>query len=140
MAAAARETGASVRYEGWVGAERRAALFGEVDALAVPSLWPEPFGLVGVEAAYRGVPAIAFASGGITEWLEPGVTGEVAPGERPTAEGFALAIVRALEDPERLARLGRNAWEHSKRFSLEGHLESIERAFAEAIALRRRGP
>ncbi|HZV00683.1 MAG TPA: glycosyltransferase family 4 protein, partial [Planctomycetota bacterium] len=45
----ARELRVGVRFEGWVSDERRDALLDEVDAVAVPSLWPEPFGLVGVE-------------------------------------------------------------------------------------------
>lgn len=33
--------------------------------LVIPNLWPEPFGLVGLEAAQYGVPAVSFAVGGI---------------------------------------------------------------------------
>ena len=59
--------------------------------VAVPSLWPEPFGLVGLDAAALGRPAIAFDVGGIGEWLTDGVNGklvEPAAGE----EGLARRI------------------------------------------------
>lgn len=133
----ASETGVSVRFEGWVNKERRARLYDEVDAIAVPSLWPEPFGLVGVEAAYVGVPSIAFDMGGITEWLTPGVSGEVAPGTHPSAEALGDAIVRTLRDPEHLARLRRSAWELSHRFTTEKHLAALEAELATTIELGR---
>ena len=47
--------------------------------LVVPSVWPEPFGSVGMAAARCGVPAAAFAVGGIPQWLHDGVNGHLAP-------------------------------------------------------------
>ena len=61
------------RFHGWVDETQRAALFGGSGVLALPSTWPEPFGLVGLEAAAHGMPAIAFDVGGVREWLVPGV-------------------------------------------------------------------
>ena len=48
------------------------------DLLVVPSLWPEPYGLVGPEAAAASVPALAFDVGGIREWLIDSETGRLA--------------------------------------------------------------
>ncbi|HZV01867.1 MAG TPA: glycosyltransferase, partial [Planctomycetota bacterium] len=90
-------------------------------------------------AAFAGVPAVAYAIGGITEWLVPGVTGEAAPGERPSIEDLAAAIVRALRDPDRLATLGRAAWERSGRFTIDAHVAALEEALTEAVQ-RRSGP
>src|SRR6202034_271377 len=97
-------------------------LMRQADLVAVPSLWPEPFGLVGIEAGCFGVPAVGFAVGGIPDWLIPGQTGELAPADPPTVEGLAEAIVRALEDPAHYQKLCSGAWEMAKRFSLERHL------------------
>jgi glycosyltransferase involved in cell wall biosynthesis len=63
----------------------------------MPSLWPEPYGLVGTEANRRGVPVVAYATGGIPEWLLDGVNGCLAPADPPTVDGLAEAIVRCLE-------------------------------------------
>ena len=129
----ARRLGVAAEFHGWVPAERRNALMGGVDVLAVPSLWPEPFGLVGVEAGCLGLPAVGFAVGGIPEWLRPGETGEFAPGEVPDAAGLGDALVRALDSPAHLARLGRGAWEMARRFTPEAHLERLERTLEAAV-------
>ena len=99
----------------------------EADLLAVPSVWPEPFGLVGIEAGCVGLPAVAFAVGGIPDWLIPGKSGELAPGDPPTADGLALAIVRALADPTPLQRLRIGAWEVARTFRPGRHLDELER-------------
>lgn len=128
--AAAR--GVRTQFVGWVDDDRLDALKRQADLLAVPSLWPEPFGLVGVEAAGVGLPAVAFATGGIPDWLVSGKTGESAPADPPTAAGLADAIVRALRDPEHHHRLRVGAWEMARTFTLEGHLDLLEPILAAA--------
>jgi glycosyltransferase involved in cell wall biosynthesis len=124
--------GVPVEEHGWVGSAERAALFRGADLLAVPSVWPEPFALVGIEAGCVGLPAVAFAVGGIGDWLRPGETGEAAPGDRPTAAGLAAAIGRALRDPAHLRRLGEGAWRLARRFTPAAHLERLEEVLAGA--------
>jgi glycosyltransferase involved in cell wall biosynthesis len=86
-----------VRFEGWVDSSKRAALLADTDVAAMPSLWPEPYGLAGLESIVAGVPVAAFRSGGVPEWLDDGVTGALAPADPPTAEGLADAIGRCLQ-------------------------------------------
>jgi glycosyltransferase involved in cell wall biosynthesis len=118
--------GVAVEFAGWVQTPEKLNLMRQSDLLAVPSLWPEPFGLVGIEAGCVGLPAAAYAIGGIQDWLLPGETGESAPSDPPTVEGLAEAIVRALASPEHYARLCRGAWQFAQRFSLENHLAQLE--------------
>jgi glycosyltransferase involved in cell wall biosynthesis len=125
FAAAARQRGVPAEFLGWVGAGRREAELRAADVLAVPSVWPEPFGLVGIEAGCVGLPVVAFDVGGIPDWLTPGVSGELAPGERPNAGAFAAALVRALRDDAHLHRLGVGAWETACRFTPESHLARL---------------
>ncbi len=110
MENAARQRNLPVEFLGWISAQRRNDLLREADLLTVPSVWPEPFGMVGIEAGCLGVPSVGFAVGGIPDWLSPGISGELAPGERPTASELSAAIVRALRDPGHWQSLRQGAW------------------------------
>jgi glycosyltransferase involved in cell wall biosynthesis len=85
-----------VEFRGWVAPQEAASLLTSADALVFPSLWPEPYGLSGIEALAAGVPVAAFASGAVPEWLREGIDGALAPADPPTAAGFAEALVRCV--------------------------------------------
>lgn len=125
--AAARAAGLSAEFLGWITAERRTALMRTADVLAVPSVWPEPFGLVGVEAGSVGLPAVGYATGGIPDWLVPGVSGESAPGDRPDPTSLADALTRALADDGHLQKLRIGAWRTAMRFNREDHVGELSR-------------
>ncbi|MBI3759023.1 MAG: glycosyltransferase family 4 protein, partial [Deltaproteobacteria bacterium] len=73
-----REPSIRIEFVGWKDTNALNLLFDASDLLVVPSLWPEPFGMVGPEAGMRGLPAAAFAVGGVPEWLTDGVNGALA--------------------------------------------------------------
>ncbi len=114
-----------VEFTGWINRQRREELMRSVDLLVVPSLWPEPFGLVGIEAGCVGLPAVAFEVGGIPDWLIPGETGELASGNPPRISGLTQAIVRALSDLDYHHQLRMGAWKKSKEFSTKLHIERL---------------
>ena len=99
----------SIHFTGWLGPAGVARLLATADILVMPSLWPEPFGLIGQEANRQGVPVVAYATGGIPEWLTDGVNGCLAPGDPPTVDGLAQAIVRCLSDRVRHRAMRRAA-------------------------------
>ncbi len=101
--------------------------------LVVPSLWPEPFGIVGIEAMARALPVVAYRSGGIPEWLENEVTGLlVEPGD---VGGLAAAIGRLLSDPARARAMGRAGQERQRRlFAPDRHLARLESVYRELTA------
>ncbi len=134
MQAEAEARRVSVRFLGWVDRAERERWMRQADLLAVPSVWPEPFGMVGVEAGGVGLPSVAFAVGGIPDWCEPGVSGELAPGTPPTPEGLADALVRALSNAEHHARLREGAWRVARRFSAEAHVDALSALLARAGA------
>lgn len=71
-------------------------LMGSSSAVAVPSIWPEPFGIVALEANYLGVPVVASRTGGLSEIIVDGVTGLlVSPGDpKALAESIMMVLDR----------------------------------------------
>ena len=66
-----------VEYVGEIGEHDKGAFLGGARALLFPIAWPEPFGLVMIEAMACGTPVIAYRCGSVPEVLEDGVTGFV---------------------------------------------------------------
>ncbi len=69
--------GAGVEYVGEVAEDEKDEFLGEAYALLFPIDWPEPFGLVMIEAMACGTPVIAYRHGAVPEVVEEGVTGFV---------------------------------------------------------------
>jgi glycosyltransferase involved in cell wall biosynthesis len=123
----------AIEFLGWIPPGDLQAILDACDLLIVPSLWPEPFGLIGPEAGLRCLPSAAFAVGGIRDWLIDGVNGYLAPGNPPTAHGLAEAVARCLHDPAVHARLRRGAVEVARRFNLTSHITALLQVFAEVV-------
>jgi glycosyltransferase involved in cell wall biosynthesis len=109
---------------GWVGDSERTALFDRATLLVIPSTWPEPFGLVGLEAASRGLPTVAFPVGGIGEWLRSGFNGEIA-GAHGSSDALASALLRATESEEHYSSLVNGARETARRFNPDSHVDQL---------------
>jgi glycosyltransferase involved in cell wall biosynthesis len=66
-----------VEFIGEIGEDRKSEFLGAARALLFPIDWPEPFGLVMIEAMACGTPVLAFRSGSVPEVIDDGVTGAV---------------------------------------------------------------
>src|SRR6185369_16070036 len=64
-----------VEFIGEVGGREKEEFLGNAYALLFPVDWPEPFGLVMIEAMACGTPVIAWPNGSVPEVIEDGVTG-----------------------------------------------------------------
>lgn len=93
-----------VHFAGWQDAPSLEWLYARCAAVAFPSVWDEPFGLVGIEAMAHAKPVVAFDVGGVREWLVEGSTGFAV--ERRDTDAFASALGRVLREPELARRLG----------------------------------
>lgn len=120
-----------VDFFGWTSREALLACYEEADLVVVPSVWPEPFGLVGIEAMAYGKPVVAFRSGAIPEWLTDGESGySVEPGDVVV---LAQRIEALLAQPALRVRMGRAARARVARdFSRERHLTALTEGLAHA--------
>jgi glycosyltransferase involved in cell wall biosynthesis len=94
--------GDGIEYIGEADAERKRDLYLRARALLMPIRWPEPFGLVMVEAAACGTPVIAFPEGSAPEVVRDGETGFLVDDEH----AMAAAVGRLDEiDPAACRRV-----------------------------------
>ncbi len=121
--------GLSIEFVGWIEKPEVEMLLENCDLLVMPSLWPEPFGLVGLEAGDHGVPTAAFAVGGITDWLIDGVNGYTAPANPAPATGLAEAIIKCLADSARHNSLRRGAARIAQQFTLQAQASALLEVF-----------
>ena len=101
-----------------------------------PSLWPEPFGLVALEAAAAGKPIVATAMGGLRDIVRDGETGLLVAPEDKGA--LAAGMQRLIGDEGLRARLGAAAKERAAKFSPAAVIPQFEQAYELALANRRR--
>jgi glycosyltransferase involved in cell wall biosynthesis len=121
-------------FTGWLDQANLQRLISECDLLVVPSLWPEPFGMIGPEAGCAGLPAVAFAVGGVPEWLHDGINGFLAPANPPSTAGLAAAIAQSLADPALHRQLREGAQREAAKFSIKRHVEKLLEIFTRAVA------
>lgn len=118
-----------IRMTGYVPDAELNQLLGNALAAIVPG--EEDFGLVPLEAAAAGRPAIAFRAGGALETIEEGVTGEFF--SEPSAHALAEALRRfdaAKYDPAALRA-------HAEKFSPQQFVERLRAIVDETRALGR---
>jgi glycosyltransferase involved in cell wall biosynthesis len=80
--------GDQVQLIGEVNDETKRHFLANAAALLFPIDWPEPFGLVMIEAMACGTPVIAFNSGSVPEVIDDGITGFVVAGEAEAVEAI----------------------------------------------------
>jgi glycosyltransferase involved in cell wall biosynthesis len=115
--------GLPVEFAGWT--EDVEGVLARLDLLVVPSTAVDATPRVILEAFAAGVPVMAYASGGIPEIVEHGVTGFLVEERSPKA--LAFAMLDALESPERRSE----AAERARAKALTGF--SLERYRAQMI-------
>jgi len=92
----------------------------------MPSLWPEPFGRVSVEANRLGVPAVVSSAGGLPETIVDGVTGYVFRSD--DSEELAEKIVRVLERDFDRGNIVKHSYE---RINPQREIEKLVKFFEE---------
>jgi len=90
--------GPGVDFIGEINEREKTKFLGEAAALLFPVDWPEPFGVVMIEAMACGTPVLAFRCGSIPEVIEDGITGKVVDNEEE-----AIAVLPGLLSYDRRA-------------------------------------
>jgi glycosyltransferase involved in cell wall biosynthesis len=115
-----------VEFLGEINDGQKEELLGNATALLFPICWPEPFGLVMIEAMACGTPVVAFASGSVPEILEDGLTGYVV---KDVAEA-----VHAVHRLDRLYRPSVRA-RFEERFSARAMARDYLRIYGQLAAV-----
>jgi glycosyltransferase involved in cell wall biosynthesis len=113
-----------VEYIGEIGETDKSEFLGNARALLFPIDWPEPFGLVMIEAMACGTPTIAYRCGSVPEIIEPGVTGFIV-------DSFEQAV-DAARAADRLDRRQIRA-RFERRFSAARMAHDYERIYERLV-------
>ena len=89
-----------IEFVGEIGDHEKSDFLGGAEALLFPIDWPEPFGLVMIEAMACGTPVVAYACGSVPEVIDDGVTGFIVDNDDQAAQ----AIIRAAALDRNLVR------------------------------------
>lgn len=119
-----------IEFIGEVTDAEKRALLGDSRALLFPIDWPEPFGLVMIEALACGTPVIARPCGSVPEVVRHGVSGWIADGE----DELVAAVAAAAGLDRRACRA-----EFERRFTADTMLRGYLDVYRSAIAGRRHG-
>jgi glycosyltransferase involved in cell wall biosynthesis len=118
----------SCTFHGWLGRSQIKAIFHRCMVVAFPSIYPEAFGIVGIEAMMHARPVVAFDVGGVQEWLQDGVTGLLV--EPKDKDGLAAALTRVCKDYRYASYLGDSGRLSAlQSFLPENHLSSLMKLY-----------
>jgi glycosyltransferase involved in cell wall biosynthesis len=92
--------GSGVQFIGEINEQNKSAFLGEAMGLLFPIDWPEPFGLVMIEAMACGTPVLSFRCGSVPEIIDEGVSGMIVE----TIEEAVAAVPRLLAMDRRVVR------------------------------------
>ena len=113
-----------IDYIGEIGDGQKPAFLGDAAALLFPINWPEPFGLVMIEAMACGAPVVAFDCGSVPEVIEDGVTGFIVG----NTDAAVHAVRRAVKLDRRMIRA-----QFERRFSATAMARRYLDLYEEAV-------
>lgn len=121
-----------VSFLGFLPHKETARYFEEAFVVVVPSIWPEPFCLVGLEAMAFSKPVIAFDVGSISTWLKDNKTGFLI--KRGDVREMSDKIKLLFSDLDLCKKLGKEGKSVlDKEFTMERHIDSLEKEFSRSL-------
>ncbi|MEO5589940.1 MAG: glycosyltransferase [Gemmatimonadaceae bacterium] len=134
------ELGPRVAFEGVVDQARVEGMFVRCDALILPAIVTESgetegLGVVLIEAMGNGKPVIATSAGGITDIVQHGVTGLLAP--PGDVQGLADAVMRMMDNPDESAAMARRGSAFAaEAFGWDAIISRLQEVYASAVKRR----
>jgi len=123
-----------VHFKGFIPQNEIKEYYREATAVVLSSVWPEPFGAIGLEGMRYGLPVVAFDAGGIKEWLIDGFNGWLV--RWMDKDGFAARVQQLLTDKEEARRMGQNALKlASSQFDFSNYISGLESVFARVLGV-----
>jgi glycosyltransferase involved in cell wall biosynthesis len=124
--------GSSLVALGWRTLTELAIEMSRSAFLVVPSIWPESFPMVIVEAFCQGLPIIASRIGSLVEIIEDGATGLLFSAEDP--DDLAAKVRWAHQHPEEMRMMGINARKvYEEKYSPSANVKQLTNIYAAAI-------
>jgi glycosyltransferase involved in cell wall biosynthesis len=121
-----------VTWHGWCKRDKLDALYQRCLALVFPSLWPEPAGLITLEAYIRHRPVIASSVGGVPEYIRHGETGIlVMPSDIQELSSAITNLASSHQISKSMGECG-YSW-FLEKFTLDGHIQNLQQIYTEAI-------
>jgi len=126
-----------VEFTGFLSRFEIKDYFAKASVVVIPSLWPEPFCLAGIEAMSCSRPVVAYDSGGISSWLSNNYNGYlVGRGDIPA---LALKVQMLLTNDDLAKQMGENGRKlFEEKFSKMTHLNNLILTYEDVIASRKK--
>ncbi|GFE68204.1 glycosyltransferase family 4 protein [Chroococcus sp. FPU101] len=122
-----------VTWQGWCHQQKLDELYQQCFCVIFPSVWPEPAGLVTLEAYARYRPVIASAVGGIPEYLHSGETGLLIKANHRTQ--LAAAINELSQDYFKTQKMGQQGHTLFKeKFTMDIHVQKLQKIYEQYLA------
>ncbi len=122
-----------VTWHGWCKDEKLEALYHQCFSVIFPSIWPEPAGLITLEAYARYRPVIASSVGGIPEYMRHGETGILVAAD--DTKDLSAAITDLSSSYQKSRSMGERG--HAlflEEFTLDRHIEGLRRIYEKTIS------
>ena len=121
-----------ITWHGWCNGEKLEALYQQCFTVVFPSLWPEPAGLVTLEAYAHYRPIIASAIGGIPEYIQDHQTGILVPPH--DIEKLADAINELSTNYHQSRLMGENGQQlFQQEFIMDVHIKKLEKIYTQTM-------
>src|SRR3954447_20791566 len=124
--------GGRVKFTGFLPQAEIRNYYKESSLTVLSSIWPEPFGAVGLEGMRNGLPVVAFDAGGIREWLVDGVNGFLA--RWMDRNEFASRVEQLLLDKALAKQMGENGRNMvMSHYDVGSYISTLEHLLEEII-------